>query len=117
MTHDYTRHGTVTLFAALSVLQGTLISRTQTPHTHVEWLRFLKQIDREAPRLLDLHLIADNYATHKRPKVKAWLERAACYMRATTTHFPLFTTERMLTAAPMWSFAPNVNVLSAILSS
>jgi transposase len=75
MTHDYTRHGTVTLFAALSVLQGTLISRTETQHTHVEWLRFLKQIDREAPKQLDLHLIADNYATHKHPKVKAWLER------------------------------------------
>ena len=75
MTHDYTRHGTVTLFAALSVLQGTLISRTEAQHTHVEWLRFLKQIDREAPKQLDLHLIADNYATHKHPKVKAWLER------------------------------------------
>ena len=75
LTHDYTRHGTVTLFAALSVLQGTLISRTETSHTHVEWLRFLKQIDREAPKDLDLHLIADNYATHKHPKVKAWLER------------------------------------------
>jgi transposase len=75
MTHDYTRHGTVTLFAALSVLQGTLISRTETRHTHVEWLRFLKQIDREAPKDLALHLIADNYATHKHPKVKAWLER------------------------------------------
>ena len=75
MTHDYTRHGTVTLFAALSVLEGTLISRTETSHTHLEWLRFLKQIDREAPKDLDLHLIADNYATHKHPKVKAWLER------------------------------------------
>ena len=75
MTHDYTRHGTVTLFAALSVLEGTLISRTEASHTHVEWLRFLKQIDREAPKDLDLHLIADNYATHKHPKVKAWLDR------------------------------------------
>ena len=75
MTHDYMRHGTVTLFAALSVLEGKLISRTETHHTHVEWLRFLKQIDREAPKDLDLHLIADNYATHKHPKVKAWLER------------------------------------------
>ena len=75
MTHDYTRHGTITLFAALSVLEGKLISRTETHHTHVEWLRFLKQIDREAPKDLDLHLIADNYATHKHPKVKAWLER------------------------------------------
>ena len=75
MTHDYTRHGTVTLFAALNVLEGKLISRTEAHHTHVEWLRFLKQIDRETPKDLDLHLIADNYATHKHPRVKAWLKR------------------------------------------
>lgn len=75
MTHDYTRHGTITLFAALNQLTGTLIARTEISHTHVEWLRFLKQIDRETPRDLDLHLIADNYATHKHPKVRAWLER------------------------------------------
>src|SRR5271168_239399 len=75
MTHDYVRHGTVTLFAALSQLTGKLITRTETRHTHVEWLRFLKQIDRETPRDLDLHLIADNYATHKHPKVRAWLAR------------------------------------------
>jgi transposase len=77
VTPDFARHGTVTLFAALSVLEGTLISRTETSHTHVEWLRFLKQIDREAPKHLELHLIAVNYATHKHPKVKAWLERHA----------------------------------------
>jgi transposase len=75
MTHDYTRHGTITLFAALIALTGKLITRTATSHTHVEWLRFLKQIDRETPKHLDLHLIADNYATHKHPKVKAWLDR------------------------------------------
>jgi transposase len=75
MTHDYVRHGTVTLFAALSQLTGKLITRTEASHTHVEWLRFLKQIDRETPRDLDLHLIADNYATHKHPKVRAWLEK------------------------------------------
>jgi transposase len=75
MTHDYTRHGTITLFAALSVLTGKLITRTETSHTHVEWLRFLKQIDREIPKHLQLHLIADNYATHKHPKVQAWLAR------------------------------------------
>ena len=73
MTHDYTRHGTVTLFAALVALTGKLITRKEACHTHVEWLRFLKQIDRETPKHLDLHLIADNYATHKHPKVKAWL--------------------------------------------
>jgi transposase len=75
MTHDYIRHGTVTLFAALSQLTGKLITRTEARHTHVEWLRFLKQIDRETPPDLDLHLIADNYATHKHPKVRAWLQR------------------------------------------
>ena len=75
MTHDYTRHGTITLFAALIALTRKLITRTEVSHTHVEWLRFLKQIDRETPKDLDLHLIADNYATHKHPKVLAWLAR------------------------------------------
>lgn len=75
MTHDYVRHGTITLFAALEQMTGKLIARTEASHTHVEWLRFLKQIDRETPRDLDLHLIADNYATHKHPKVQAWLAR------------------------------------------
>jgi transposase len=75
MTHDYTRHGTITLFAALNQLTGKLITRTEARHTHVEWLRFLKQIDRETPRELDLHLIADNYATHKHPRVRAWLDK------------------------------------------
>ena len=75
MTHDYKRHGTVTLFAALNALEGKLISRTEQRHTHVEWLRFLKQIDRQTPKGLDIHLIQDNYATHKHAKVKAWLAR------------------------------------------
>ena len=75
MTHDYKRHGTVTLFAALNALEGKLIARTEKRHTHVEWLRFLKQIDRETPKSLDIHLIQDNYATHKHKKVKAWLKR------------------------------------------
>lgn len=72
-THDYYRHGTTTLFAALNYLEGKIIGRTEARHTHVEWLRFLKQIDRETPKHLEIHLIADNYATHKHPKVKAWL--------------------------------------------
>jgi transposase len=74
-THDYRRHGTVTLFAVLNYLEGRLISRTEQRHTHVEWLRFLKQIERETPAGLAIHLIADNYATHKHAKVRAWLER------------------------------------------
>ena len=69
-THDYIRHGTITLFAALSYLEGKIISRTEESHTHLEWLRFLKQIDRETPKELDLHLIVDNYATHKHPVVQ-----------------------------------------------
>jgi transposase len=72
-THDYKRHGTITLFAALNYLDGKLISRTEHRHTHVEWLRFLRQIDRETPRGLTIHVIADNYATHKHQRVKAWL--------------------------------------------
>ena len=74
-THDYKRHGTVTLFAALDYLDGKLISRTEEQHTHVEWLRFLKQIDRETPKDLDLHLIVDNYCTHKEENVGNWLAR------------------------------------------
>ena len=74
-THDYKRHGTITLFAALNYLNGKLISRTERHHTHVEWLRFLRQIDREAPRGLTIHVIADNYATHKHKRVKAWLTK------------------------------------------
>lgn len=74
-THDYIRHGTVTLFAAMNYLDGKLIHRLETRHTHVQWLRFLKQIDREVPAGLAVHVIADNYATHKHEKVKAWLAR------------------------------------------
>ena len=59
-THDYKRHGTITLFAALNYLDGKILSRTEKRHTHVEWLRFLKQIDRETPAGQQLHLIVDN---------------------------------------------------------
>lgn len=74
-THDYTRHGTITLFAALNYLDGKIISRTEEKHTHVEWLRFLKQIHRETSKELDLHLIIDNYGTHKEESVKQWLSK------------------------------------------
>ena len=74
-THDYKRHGTITLFAALNYLEGKLISRLEAHHTHVEWLRFLKQIDRETPKDVDVHLIVDNYCTHKEASVKKWLAR------------------------------------------
>ena len=74
-THDYTRHGTVTLFAALNYLEGKLISRIARKHRHQEWLAFLRKIDSETPKDLAIHIIADNYATHKHPTVKAWLAR------------------------------------------
>ena len=75
MTHDYIRHGTITLFAALDVDRRTHHAHGNQPHPF-EWLRFLKQIEqRDQPKHLNLHLIADNYATHKHPKVKAWLAR------------------------------------------
>jgi transposase len=74
-THDYKRHGTITLLAALNYLDGKILSRTEKHHTHVEWLRFLKQIERETPQELELHLIVDNYATHKHQKVGQWLKR------------------------------------------
>jgi transposase len=74
-THDYKRHGTLTLFAALNYLDGKIISRTEQKHTHVEWLRFLKQIDRQSPAGLAIHIIADNYSAHKHHKVKEWLKR------------------------------------------
>jgi transposase len=85
-THDYTRHGTITLFAALGYLDGKIISRPEQRHSHVEWLRFLKQIERETPRDLALHLIADNYSTHKQAAVKAWLAgRPRFHMHFTPT--------------------------------
>ena len=75
MTHDYKRNGTTTLFAALNVLDGQVIAQCQQRHRHTEWLQFLRQIDRETPKDKDLHLVCDNYATHKHPSVKAWLEK------------------------------------------
>jgi transposase len=75
MTHDYKRNGTTTLFAAIDMAQGKVIASCMPRHRHQEWIKFLKQIDRETPSNLDVHLIVDNYATHKHPKVKAWLKR------------------------------------------
>ena len=75
MTHDYKRCGTTTLFAALNVLDGQVIGQCQQRHTHAEWLKFLRQIDRQTPKDKTLHLIADNYATHKHPAVQEWLAK------------------------------------------
>ena len=75
MTHDYKRNGTTTLFAALNAADGHVISTCAPRHRHQEWLQFLKQIDQETPADLDLHLIVDNYATHKHETVKKWLAK------------------------------------------
>jgi transposase len=75
MTHDYKRHGTTTLFAALNVADGQVIGACMDKHRHQEWLKFLRLVDRTTPAGKQLHLIADNYATHKHPKVQHWLGR------------------------------------------
>jgi transposase len=75
VTHDYFRHGTVTLFAALDIVTGGVISQCKPRHRHQEFLSFLKHVDDNTPADLALHLIADNNATHKHPQVKAWLAR------------------------------------------
>ena len=75
MTHDYKSNGTTSLFAAMNVLDGTIISQCQSRHRHQEWLKFLRLIKRSVPSDKEIHLICDNYATHKHPKVQAWSER------------------------------------------
>jgi len=75
MTHDYKRNGTTTLFAAMELGQGEVIATCMKRHRHQEWIKFLKLIDEQTPKELDLHLIVDNYATHKHEKVQRWLKR------------------------------------------
>ena len=75
MTHDYKRNGTTTLFAALNVLTGVVIGSCMKKHTHLEWLRFLKLIDESTDKSKELHIIADNYSTHKHQEVKSWLAK------------------------------------------
>jgi transposase len=75
MTHDYKRYGTTTLFAAIEMLEGKVIADCMPRHRHQEWIRFLAQIDEQTPDGFDIHLIADNYATHKHLRVRRWLER------------------------------------------
>src|SRR5215468_1865146 len=74
-THDYKRHGTTTLFAALNVLDGKVIGDCMPLHRHQEFIRFLKRIDQETPAGLNLHIIVDNYSAHKHPRVRSWLKR------------------------------------------
>jgi transposase len=75
MTHDYKRYGVTTLFAALNTLDGSVISTCMDRHRHTEWIKFLRLIDESIDEQLDVHLIADNYATHKHAKVQRWLKR------------------------------------------
>jgi transposase len=75
MTHDYKRHGTTTLFAALNVLTGVVIGQCLPRHRHGELLKFLRLVDREVPKGLQIHMILDNYGTHNHPNVKEWLEK------------------------------------------
>jgi transposase len=106
MTHDYKRHGTTTLFAALNVLDGTVIGRCMARHRHQEFLRFLGAIEREVPAGKVIHVILDNYATHKHPKVLAWLARhprwtfhftptSGSWLNAVETFFSALTRRRL----------------------
>ena len=106
MTHDYKRHGTTTLFAALDVATGQVIGSCMKRHRHQEFLRFLRAIDRATPKALDLHLIVDNYATHKHAQVKAWLAKhprfqlhftptSASWLNQVERFFGLITQERI----------------------
>jgi putative transposase len=73
VTHDYVRHGTTTLFAALDIASGQVITQCKRRHRHQEFLQFLNHIEQNVPEAVDIHLVVDNYATHKHPKVKRWL--------------------------------------------
>jgi transposase len=106
MTHDYKRHGTTTLFAALDVLEGTLIGRCMARHRHQEFIRFLNAIERTVPAGKVVHVILDNYATHKHPKVLAWLARhprfvfhftptSCSWLNAVETFFAKLTRRRL----------------------
>ena len=79
VTHDYYRHGTTTLFAALHLLDGSVIAQCKPRHRRQEFLSFLNHLERNGPAALAIHLIADNYGTHKHPRLKAWLARHPRY--------------------------------------
>jgi len=106
MTHDYKRHGTTTLFAALDVLDGTVIGRNMQRHRHQEFIRFLNAVEREVPPGKTIHAILDNYATQKHPKVRAWLARhprwtfhftptSCSWLNAVETFFSRLTRRRL----------------------
>jgi len=106
MTHDYKRHGTTSLFAALDVATGTVIGQCMKRHRHHEFLRFLRTIHRQTPKRVDLHLVLDNYATHKHANVKTWLAKhprfhlhftptSASWLNQVERFFGLITQERI----------------------
>jgi transposase len=106
MTHDYKRHGTATLFAALNVLEGTVIGRCMQRHRHEEFIRFLNTVEREVPAGRIIHAVVDNYATHTHPKVDAWLARhprwtfhftptSGSWLNAVETFFSALTRQRI----------------------
>jgi putative transposase len=87
VTHDYIRHGTTTLFAALDVATGEVITQCKPRHRHQEFLGFLRQIEKSVPTDLDIHLVVDNYCTHKHAKVRAWLaQRPRFHVHYTPTY-------------------------------
>jgi transposase len=106
MTHDYVRHGTTTLFAALNVLDGTVLGRCMQRHRHQEFIRFLNAVEAAVPAGKLVHVILDNYATHKHPKVRAWLDRherwtfhytptSGSWLNAVETFFSAMTRRRL----------------------
>ena len=106
MTHDYKRHGTTTLFAALNILDGVVIGRCMQKHTHQEFIRFLNAVERQVPAGKVIHVILDNYGTHKHPKTRAWLARhprwtfhftptSASWLNAVEGFFSILTRRRI----------------------
>ena len=106
MTHDYKRHGTTSLFAALDVATGAVIGQCMKRHRHQEFLRFLRTLDRQTPKKRELHLVLDNYATHKHSNVKTWLAKhprfhlhftptSASWLNQVERFFGLITQERI----------------------
>ncbi len=106
MTHDYKRHGTTTLFAALNVATGEVPGKTYRKHRHQEVLRFLREVERQAPKDQEIHIVLDNYATHKHEKVLGWIERnnrvflhfmskSASWVNLVERFFAMLTDKRM----------------------
>ena len=116
LTHDYKRHGTTTLFAALNTLDGSVIGRCMQRHRHQEFIRFLNQVEREVASDKAVHVILDNYATHKHPKVRAWLARhprwsfhftptSASWLNAVEGFFSALTPVAGSSAASSWAWS------------